>query len=249
MCGAVEAALAGDDHPLGEVAQHRVGRLLERPPGAVAARAAGLAPDDLAAQEQAEVVLEDADDVGRERAVRLAAEVGDVDRDAPARLELGDALGEDVLEHREVLEVGGRDVALAERLLVGLAGEVRRRGDDERHRRGPHAVHRAGVADVDLVDHAGRLDRVVGAQHRGGEAGVEAAGVVVLAPGHAEARRGGGPLALRARLRAPATAANPLVDRATRRTLRRGCDGAGHATDRRARPRAPGAVDPVRGAR
>jgi hypothetical protein len=123
--GAVEPALAGDDHPLGEVAQHRVGRRLERAPGAVAAGAAGLAPDDLAAQQEAEPVLEDADHVGRQRPVRLAAQIGDVDGDATTGLELGDALGEHVLEHREVLDVGGGDVVLPQRLLIGLAREVR----------------------------------------------------------------------------------------------------------------------------
>ena len=39
------------------------------------------------------------------RAVRLAAEVGDVDRDAAAGLELASALGEHLAEHLEVLEV------------------------------------------------------------------------------------------------------------------------------------------------
>ena len=73
----------------------------------------------------------------------------------PPGFELVDALGEHVLEHREVLDVGGRDVALAQLRLVGLPGEVRRRGDHQRHRRRPHAVHRAGVAHVDLVDHPG----------------------------------------------------------------------------------------------
>ena len=166
LAGAVEAALAGDHDALGEVAQHGVGRRLEGAPRAVGAGAARLPPDHLAAEQEAEAVLQDADHVGGQRAVGLAAEVGDVDRDAAARLELLDALGEHVLEHREVLDVGGGDVALAELGLVGLAGEVRRRGDHQRHRRRPHAVHRAGVADVDLVDHTGRLDGVVGAEDR-----------------------------------------------------------------------------------
>ena len=116
----------------------------------------------------------------------------------PPGSSLRDALGEDVLEHREVLDVGGRDVALAELLLVRLAGEVGRRGDHEGDRGRPHAIHRAGVADVDLVDHARRLDGVVAAQRGGREAGVEAAGVVVLPPGHAERGRGRRSLALRA---------------------------------------------------
>src|SRR3546814_595830 len=139
--------------------------------------------------------------VGRERAVGLATEVGHVHSDAPARLELRDALGEDVFQHREVLDVGRRDVALAELLLVGLAGEVGRRGDHQSDRRRTDAVHVAGVAHVDLVDDARGLDRVVAAKRGRGEAGVEAAGIVVLALGHAERRRGRGSLALRARLR------------------------------------------------
>ena len=49
------------------------------------------------------------------------------------------------------------------------------------------AIERYG--DV-MVDHARRLDRVVGAQRRGREPGVEAAGIVVLAAGHAERGRG-----------------------------------------------------------
>ena len=152
---------------------------------------------DLAAQQQPQAVLQDPDDVGRQGSVGLAAEVGHVDGDAAAGLELGDALGEDVFEHREVLDVGGGDVALAKLLLVGLAGEVGRRGDHQRHRRRPHAVHRSGVADVDLIDDAGRLDGVVAAHGGGGEPGVEAAGIVVLAAGHAERGRGRRSLALR----------------------------------------------------
>ena len=52
--------LLGDDDPLGQVAQHRVGRALERPPRAGAAGALGLLPDDLAPQQQPEAVLQDA---------------------------------------------------------------------------------------------------------------------------------------------------------------------------------------------
>ena len=97
--GPVEAALAGHDHPFGDVAQHRVGGAAERAPRARAAGPLALLPDQLAPQQQAEVVLEDADHVGRQAPVRLAAEVGDVDRDPPARLELADALGEHLGEH------------------------------------------------------------------------------------------------------------------------------------------------------
>ena len=65
-------------------------------------------------------------DVAGKRAVGLAAEVGDVDRDATAGLEDPAALGEHVAEHREVLDVRAGDVTLAQRLFVLLAGEVRR---------------------------------------------------------------------------------------------------------------------------
>ena len=160
--GPVEAALAGDDHPLGDVAQHRVGGAAERAPRARAAGALALLPDQLAAQQQPEVVLEDADDVGRQAAVRLAAEVGDVDGDAAARLELADALGEHVGEHLEVLEVRRRHAVALELLLVLLAGEVRRRRDDERDRAVGDGVHVAGVAVHErLGDRRRRQDRVV----------------------------------------------------------------------------------------
>ena len=123
---AVEAALARDDHAFGGVAQHRVRGAAERAPRAAARRAFALAPDDLAAQQQLELVLEDVDDVGGEAAVRLAAEVGDVHRDAAARLELARALGEHVGEQLEVLDVRARDAVALELLLVLLAREVGR---------------------------------------------------------------------------------------------------------------------------
>ena len=52
-------------------------------------------------------------------------------------------------EHLQVLDVVGGDVPLAQRLLVRLAGEVRRRGDHQRHRVVGHVAHVAGVADDD----------------------------------------------------------------------------------------------------
>src|SRR5262249_30818779 len=123
---AVEAALARDDHPLGGVAQYRVRGAAERSPRAVARRALALAPDDLAAQQQLELVLEDVHDVGRETAIRLAAEVRDVHRDAATRLELARALGEHVGEQLEILHVGARHAVALELLLVLLAREVGR---------------------------------------------------------------------------------------------------------------------------
>ena len=149
---AVEATLAGDDHPLGRVAQHRVGRGAERTPGARPAGAALLLPHHLAAQQQPEVVLQDRRDVGGEIAIRAAAEVGDVDRDPAAGFERARRLGEHVAQHREVLDVVGGHVALAERRLVLLAGEVRRRRDHEGHRRVGHLAHVAGIADVDHIE-------------------------------------------------------------------------------------------------
>ena len=144
--GAIEAALAGDDHSLADVAEHRVGRAAERSPCARAGGALALLPDQLAAQQQAEVVLEDADHVGRQAAVGLAAEVGDVDGDASAGLEGAHALGEHVGQHLEVLEVRGRDALALELLLVLLAGEVRRGGDDEGDGPVGDAVHVPSVA-------------------------------------------------------------------------------------------------------
>ena len=216
--------------PLGEVAQGGVARPLVRAPGAAAARAAGLLPDDLAPQQQPEAILQDGDDVGRQRAVGLATEVGDVDRDAPAGLERADALGEDRLQHLQVLEIaslvcGLRRARSRRPCPRSTGGEVTTSETDE----AADAVHRAAVAQVDLVDDAGRLDGVVVAQDGGREPGVEVGRVVVLAPGDAE-RRGGGP--------APALGScghgcQPFLCRCWSLscchtvTLRRGCDNAG----------------------
>ena len=129
----LEAALAGDDHPLGEVAQHRVRGVAERSPRARPAGAGALLPHDLAAQQEMQPVLQDVDHVGGQAAVRLAAEVGDVDRDPAAGLEHAHAFGEHVVQQLEVLEVRARHAVALELLLVLLAGEVRRRRDDQRH--------------------------------------------------------------------------------------------------------------------
>jgi hypothetical protein len=93
-----------------------------------------LHPHDLATQQQLQFVLQDRDDIGGEAPVGAAAEVGDVDRDAAPRLELADTFGEHLGQHPEVFLVARRDVALAECGLVVLAGEVRRRGHDQRDR-------------------------------------------------------------------------------------------------------------------
>ena len=182
--------------PLGDVAEGGVGGLGERTPRAAAAGALALLPDDLAPEQQAQAVLEDGGDVGREAAVRLAAEVGDVDRDAAAGFERAGALGEHVLEQLEVLAVRAGDAVGRQLLLVLLAGEVGRRRDDEGHRPGGHGGHVAGVAQLDRIadrriDLGGREDRVVLGDLGRLEAGVEGRRVVVLPPAHAEVRRRG----------------------------------------------------------
>ena len=102
------------------------------------------------------------DDVGGQAAVRLAAEVGDVHRDAPARLELARALGEHVGEQLEVLAVRARHAFAFEFLFVLLAREVRRRRDDQRDGAVVDRVHVAGVAEHERVgDLVRRDDRVV----------------------------------------------------------------------------------------
>ena len=122
--GAIEPTVAGDDDPFGRVAQRGVGRRRVRAPRARAVHAVALHPDDLPAEQQAEVVLEDARDVAGEAAIRLAAEVGDVDGDAATGLEHAHALGEDVAQHDEVVDVRLRHVTLAEDELVLLRREV-----------------------------------------------------------------------------------------------------------------------------
>ena len=124
--GPVEAPFARDDDALGDVAYHRVRGVAKRSPRAVSGRAFALAPDHLAAQQQFQVVLQDMDDVGREASVGLATEVRDVHSDAPTRFQLAGALGEDLPQHVEILEIRRRNTFALQLLLVLLAGEVRR---------------------------------------------------------------------------------------------------------------------------
>jgi len=147
-------------------------------------------PDHFTAQQQAEVVLQDGGHVGRQAAVRTAPQVGHVDGDAAAGLEGAHALPEHVAQHRQVVEVVAGDVTLAERGLVLLAGEVRRRRDHQGHRCVRHGGHVASVADVDDVEFAGFTERVVVADLGRREARVEVGRVVRLAFADAE-RRGG----------------------------------------------------------
>ena len=189
--GPVEATLRRDDDPFGQVTQHRVGRPLEAPPCARSRRPPLLDPDDLAAQQQAQVVLEDGRDVGRERTVRATTQVGDVDGDATAGFQFPGALCEDVAQHLEVLEVRRRNMVGVELGLVGLAGEVRRRGDHQGDGAVGHLGHvgRAAVHDaIELTQRGVLRDRVVVGQLGRCESGVEVAGVVPLAPAHTEVR-------------------------------------------------------------
>ena len=71
-----------------------------------------------------QVVLQDGHDVGSQAAVGLAPQVGHIDGDPAARLEDPLALGEDVAQQRQVLDVGPGHPFPVELLLVLLAGEV-----------------------------------------------------------------------------------------------------------------------------
>ena len=124
-----------------------------RAPGAGTVGALRLLPDQLAAEQQPEIVLEDADHIGRQAAIRLAAQVGDVDGDAAAGLELAHAFGEHVGEHLQVVEVRRRDTLAGQLLLVLLAGEVWRRGHDERNGTIGDEVHAPGVTADEGLGH------------------------------------------------------------------------------------------------
>ena len=188
----VEAALAGDDHPLGEVPQHRVGGLAERAPGEGARRPPGLDPDDLTPQEQAQAVLQDAHDVHSQRAVGLAPEVGHVHRDPAPGLQHPGTLR----RTRPPASGGSRGRSQGCDPRPGPARrpcrEVRRRGHHEGHRTAGHPGHGPGVAGDDDIGLERRLDRGVIGQLRRGEPGVEVTGVVVGPAGHAEGGRGRG---------------------------------------------------------
>ena len=72
------------------------------------------------------LVRSDPGDVARERSIRPTAQVRDVHRDPSPRLEYARALGEDVAQHLEILEVRRGNPVLAELELVLLAREVGR---------------------------------------------------------------------------------------------------------------------------
>ena len=160
--GPVEPTLARDDDAFGGVAEHRVGRAAERTPRAVARRALTLAPNDFAAQQQVQTILQDRHDVGGQAAVRLATEVRDVDCDTTAGFELVCTLGEDVGEELQVLGVRRGYTFAFELLFVLLARVVGRRRDDERDRAVGDRVHVARVAFDEGIGDLVRRDYVVG---------------------------------------------------------------------------------------
>ena len=187
----IESTLARDHDPLGRVAQHRIRRAAERAPRAASGRALALAPDDLAAQKQFEIVLKNANDVGGEAAVRLAPEVRDVHRDATAGLELAGALREHVGQQLEILDVRARNTVALELFLVLLPREIRRRRDDQRDRTVDDGVHVPGVAVHERLDDVVRLDHgVVAGEGRRLEPLVERGRVVTLPPARTEVGRG-----------------------------------------------------------
>ena len=99
-----------------------------------------------------------------------------------------------VSQHVEVVDVGRRDVALAERLFVLLAGEVRRRRDDQGDGVVGDARSCRGVAGSSgSIAGSGRRTVVVVGELGRREAGVEGGRVVALAPADAEVRGPGRP--------------------------------------------------------
>ena len=158
--GPVEPALAGDDHPLGDVAQHRVGGAAERAPGTRPAGPLALLPDHLAPRSRRpRSSCRIGGDVGGQAAVGLAAQVGHVDGDPAAGLEGPGALGEHVL--RADRGTRGRSRAPPpgpSSSSYCLAGEVGRRRDHQGHRCRPRtAVHVPGVAADEGLGHRHRI--------------------------------------------------------------------------------------------
>jgi hypothetical protein len=101
----VEPTLRSDDDSLGEISQHRIGRRRIGTPCAIAARSLGLDPHDLASQQEAQIVLQECGDVAGERSERLAAEVGDIHRDATTWFKDPPAFGKHISQHHQVIEI------------------------------------------------------------------------------------------------------------------------------------------------
>src|ERR1700738_3932004 len=160
--GPVESPFASDDNPLRDISEDRVPGTLERPPGARTPCGATLPPHDLTSEQQP-APLEDLDDISCQRAVRPAPQVGDVDGDPAPRFDHSLAFAEHVAQEAQILEVGCRDAVAAEALLVILAGEIWRRGDNKGDRIGFDRVHVACIVAMDYVDIGRALDtHVVG---------------------------------------------------------------------------------------
>src|SRR2546423_593206 len=113
----IKALLTCDDDALSNVSEDRIAGALERSPRARAARRLALPPDDLAAHQQSEV-LQNLSYIPRKRPVRATAEVRHVDSNSTSRFENALALGEDIGEQLEVLDVRSRHTVLAQLLLI-----------------------------------------------------------------------------------------------------------------------------------
>ena len=124
--GAVEPALAGHDHPFGQVAEYRIGRAAPRSPRTGSTGASGLGPDDLTSQQEVKIVLEDAGYVRAEAPVGLATQVRHVDGDPSPRLQHPHTFGEHLPEEAQIVQVRLGYPAAGHRLLVLLSHEVRR---------------------------------------------------------------------------------------------------------------------------
>ena len=192
----IEPPFAGDDHALGEVSQHRIRGATVRPPGDRTSGAFGLLPNDLAAQQETQVVLQDRDHIGAQAPIGLAPEISDIDGDAAAWFEHLNTGGEDIAQHLEIVEVRSGNtrhrtagVGIArDRQFVFFAHEIGRRCGDEGNGIGRQNVgDRSAVAIVDGSETFGhRIDGVVGADLGRREAIVERRRIVALPLSHAK---------------------------------------------------------------
>lgn len=183
----IEPALGGDHDPLGHVPEHRIGRDPERTPGTRAAGRGGLPPDYLAPEQQTER-LEDPDDVSRQAAIGLSAQIGHIDGDAASRLQHPDAFGEDIMEQPEVLTVPIgylsfkviRPSRLDHRVLVFLPHEIGGRGNHQSDGAVGEFFHSPGVTQDRTLRFRPRSDLLVRVDNRRTEAGIESRRVVAL---------------------------------------------------------------------
>ena len=103
----IETTLADNNDPFSEIAKHRVCGLAIRTPGDRPGGTLGLLPNNLAPQQHAEVVLQNADDVGRQASIWLASQVGHIDRHTTPRLQNPEAAGKHIVQHLEILQIRG----------------------------------------------------------------------------------------------------------------------------------------------